>query len=129
MADQRIEFGKRRPVRLSERPPDREPAPKRSRHVALLMFGAIAVGGTAYAVMERRNCQPAPPAAPGVAAPAPPQGSCTSRGSFYGGGTRYSYFSGGSSGAASTGGSDFASGSVSRGGFGGFARAFGFGSS
>jgi hypothetical protein len=128
MADKpQIQFGRRRPNRLPDAPP--APASKRSRHVALLVMGTMAVGGGAYALMERPNCQPSPPAAPSIAAPAPPQGGCTSRGSFYGGGTRYSYFGGGSSGGASRGGSDSASGSVSRGGFGGFARDFGFGSS
>jgi hypothetical protein len=126
MAD-RPEFGRRRPQRLPDLQP--EPARKRSHHVALLVMGAFAVGGFAEGMIGRQNCQPAPPAASGIAAPAQPQGGCTSRGSFYGGGTRYSYFSAGSSGGASTGGSDSASGSVSRGGFGGFARAFGFGSS
>jgi hypothetical protein len=121
------QFGRRRPQSL----PDLQPAPaqKRSSHVALLVMGAFAVGGFAEGMIRRQNCQPAPPAAPGIAAPAPPQSSCTSRGSFHSGGTRYSYFSGGSSGGVSTGGSDSASANVSRGGFGGFAHAFGFGSS
>jgi hypothetical protein len=121
------QFGRRRRQPL----PDLQPAPaqKRSGHVALLVMGAFAVGGFAEGMIRRQNCQPAPPGAQGIAAPAPPQGTCISRGSFYGGGTRYSYFSRGSPSAASTGGSDSASGSVSRGGFGGFARAFGFGSS
>jgi hypothetical protein len=120
------QFGRRRPQPL----PDLQPAPaqKRSSHVALLVMGAFAVGGFAEGIIGRQNCQPAPPAALGIAAPAPPQGGCTSRGSFYGGGTRHSYFGGSSSGGASAGGSDSASGSVSRGGFGGFARAFGLGS-
>ena len=132
MAD-RLEFGKRRPQRLLDLQP--EPAQKRSRHVALLVMGAFAVGGGAYAMMERQNCQPmqaapgvaAPPAPPGTAAPAPSQGACTSRGSSYSGvthSTHYGFFSGGSSG-----GSDSVSSSVSRGGFGSFGRAFGFASS
>ena len=131
MAD-RLEFGKRRPQRLPDLQP--EPAQKRSRHVALLVMGAFAVGGSAYAMMERPNCQPmqaapgvATPAPPGAIAPAPSQGACTSRGSSYSGvthSTHYGFFSGGSSG-----GSDSVSSSVSRGGFGGFGRAFGFASS
>jgi len=124
MADQ-LEFGKRRPQRLPDLQP--EPAQKRSRHVALLVMGAFAVGGGAYAMMERQNCQPMQ-TAPAVAAPAPrgevAPGACTSRGSSYSGvthSTHYGFFSGGSSG-----GSDSASSSVSRGGFGSFAHAFGF---
>jgi hypothetical protein len=97
-------------------------------------MGAFAVGGGAYAMMERPNCEPTQ-TVPGVAAPAPPgmaaaaqsQGTCTSRGSSYSGvthSTHYGFFSSGSSG-----GSDSASSSVSRGGFGGIAHAFGFGRS
>jgi len=126
MAD-RLEFGKRRPQRLPDLQP--EPAPKRSRHVALLVMGACFVGGTAYAVMENRNCQPTT-TAPGMVAPAPAtqQASCASRGSSYSGhSARYGFFSSSSSGGS--GGSDSASSSVSRGGFGGFGRAFGFGGS
>jgi hypothetical protein len=131
MAD-RPDFGKRRPQRLPDLQP--EPAQKRSRHVALLVMGAFAVGGGAYAMMDRQNCQPmqtapgvATPAPPGVAAPAPSQGTCTSRGSSYSGvthSTRYGFF-----GSGSSGGSDSASSSVSRGGFGSIAHAFGFGRS
>jgi hypothetical protein len=103
----------------------RPPAPKRSRHVALLVMGTFAVGGGAYALMGRENCQPAPP---GMAAPAPPQGACNSLYSGYHGS------SGGSSGfhfygGDSSGGSEAASSGVSRGGFGGFAHAFGSGRS
>jgi hypothetical protein len=127
MAD-RLEFGKRRPQRLPDLQP--EPAQKRSRHVALLVMGAFAVGGGAYAVMGKQNCQPLPPAAPGMAAPAQPQGGCTSRG-WSSGGYHSSgfHFFGGNSTGGSAGGSEAASGGVSRGGFGGFAHAFGFGSS
>jgi hypothetical protein len=95
--------------------------------VALLVMGTFAVGGGAYAMMERQSCQPSPPAA---AAPAQPQTACTSRGSSFGGvshSARYSFFGGGSSGGAA--GSDSASGGVSRGGFGALASAFGFGRS
>jgi hypothetical protein len=124
MAD-RAEFGKRRPVRLPDAPP--EPAPKRSQHVALLVMGTFVVGGFASAWIERQNCQPAQ-VPPGAAAPATLQASCSSRGSSYSGhSARYGFFSSGSSGGS--GGSDSASGGVSRGGFGGFARAFGFGGS
>ena len=34
---------------------------KRSGHVALLLMGTLAVGGGAYALMPRGNCQPASP--------------------------------------------------------------------
>ena len=117
-------FGKRRPASL---PP--APGPKRSNHVALLMMGTLAVGGGAYALMPGNTCQPTPP---GMAAPAAPQAACTARGSSgggsgaYSGSSRYSFFGGSSSGSSPTGGSESSSG-VTRGGFGSFARAFGFG--
>lgn len=122
------EFGKRRP-----RPPaPPAPPPKRSSHVALLLTGTLAVGGTAYAVMPNETCTPP---SPGMTAPAMPQANgatCSSRGSSGGGfshSSRYSFFSGGysftrSSSASSS--SESGSGSVTRGGFGAFARAFGF---
>jgi hypothetical protein len=117
------EFGKRRPTAVPLGPP-----PKRSGHVALLVMGTLAVGGGAYALMPGENCQPA---APGVAAPV--QGAaCAPRGSSGGGGgygrssSRYSFFGGDSSSHNSSSGVS-ESGSVSRGGFGSFARAFGFG--
>ena len=122
------EFGKRRPA-----PQPASPPPKRSNHVALLVMGTLAVGGGAYALMGPENC---PPASPGVANPAQPQtqASCTSRGSsFTGSHSNYSrtmhlrFFGGGgdsSSHSSSSGTTE--SGSVSRGGFGAFAHAFGF---
>jgi hypothetical protein len=125
-----IEFGKRRPAPLPS-PPPATPSPKRSSHVALLMMGAFAVGGGAYFVMLRQNCQP--PTSPGMAAPALPQTeagatSCTS-GIYSGHGgsrSRFSFFGGSSSSSGSISGSESSSG-VSRGGFGSFAHAFGFG--
>jgi hypothetical protein len=118
------EFGKRRPAV----PPPPAPPTKRSSHVALLMMGTFAVGGGAYAVMSHQNCQPAQP--PGMAAPAVPQpgADCTrSSSSGYGGhGGGYSRSSFFSSSDSSSGGSSSGSESVSRGGFGSFARAFGF---
>jgi hypothetical protein len=122
------EFGKRRPA---PQPPS--PPPKRSSHVALLVMGTLAVGGGAYALMGPENCQPA--ASPGVANPAQPQtqATCTSRGSSFTGShgnysraVHLSFFGGAdpSSHSSSSGASE--SGSVSRGGFGGFAHAFGF---
>jgi hypothetical protein len=122
------EFGKRRPV---DAPPS-GPV-KRSSHVALLWMGAFAVGGAAYAVMPRENCQPP---APGMATAAPvtsPAASnCTSSHGYGGHGswggswsTRQGFFSSDSaSGRSSSGASDVGSGGVSRGGFGSFARAF-----
>ena len=100
------EFGRRRPAA----PPPAAPV-KRSGHVGLLMMGTLAVGGGAYALMPSEHCQPTPP---GMAAPAIPQSGagCAPRGS--------------SGGATSAAPSDASSGSVTRGGFGSFARAFGF---
>ncbi|MBV9564092.1 MAG: hypothetical protein JOY90_27150 [Bradyrhizobium sp.] len=121
MAGRPIEFGKRGQTHL---PP--APGPKRSHHVALLLMGSFAVGGTAYAVMPREAC--APPS-PGMAAPALPQSgvACTSRSSSGGySRSRYGFFSGGDSSHASASSSDAGEGHVSRGGFGSFARAFGF---
>ncbi len=116
------EFGKRQPTLL---PP--APGPKRSNHVALLVMGTLAVGGGAYALMPSASCQPTPP---GAVAPGIPQANagCTSRGGSggssggYSRSSRYSFFgnSGSSPSTAET------SGGVTRGGFGSFARAFGF---
>jgi hypothetical protein len=121
------DFGKREPAQL---PP--APGPKRSNHVALLVMGTLAVGGGAYAFMPKQTCEPPAPTAPGMAAPAVPSG-CTTRTSSGsgGGGARYSFFSGGSTGSDSSGrgsgSSGTSSGGVTRGGFGSFAHAFGFG--
>jgi hypothetical protein len=120
------EFGKRRPA---PQPPS--PPPKRSSHVALLVMGTLAVGGGAYALMGPENCQPA---SRGVANPAQPQtqATCTTRGSSFTSGhgnysrtMHLSFFGGDSSSHSSSSGAS-ESGSVSRGGFGGFAHAFGF---
>jgi hypothetical protein len=116
------EFGKRKPAV----PVVASPPAKRSGHVALLMMGTMAVGGGAYALMPRENCQPN---SPGVAAPASPEAAaaCASRssssgshGSGSGGWWSHSNFYGSSSSGTST-----ASGTseTTRGGFGGFARA------
>ena len=115
------EFGKRQPTPL---PP--APGPKRSNHVALLVMGTLAVGGGAYALMPGAGCQPSPP---GAAAPGMPQANagCTSRGGSGGGGSsRYGFFGNSSKGSSASSSSE-ASGGVTRGGFGSFARAFGFG--
>ena len=119
------EFGRRKPVVT----PTAAPV-KRSGHVGLLMMGTLAVGGGAYALMPGEHCQPTPP---GMAVPAIPQSGagCAPRGSSgggYGSSSRYSFFGGDSSSGRSTSAtsSDASSGSVTRGGFGSFARAFGF---
>jgi|SRR5689334_23078797 hypothetical protein len=114
-------FGKRAPAPL---PP--APGPKRSNHVALLVMGTLAVGGGAYALMPGENCQPVPP---GMAAAGMPQTSagCVSRGGS-GGGSGYSRSHFGFFGnSGSSGGASETSGGVTRGGFGSFAHAFGFG--
>ncbi|MGY3533427.1 MULTISPECIES: hypothetical protein [Bradyrhizobium] len=131
------EFGKRRPV-VPAVPPRLEPPSKRSNHVALLVMGTLAVGGGAYALMPRQNCQPIPPTPPGVTAPAPvqPGADCAPRssssgsgGSGGGGGSSRSsfYSSSSSSGGSSSSSGSSSTSSVSRGGFGSFAHAFGFG--
>ena len=123
MPDQRpTEFGKRRPLA----PPPSTPLVKRSGHVALLLMGTLAVGGGAYALMPRGNCEPA---SPGMAAPTLPQTgtACATRGSSGGGGSsRYGFFGDSSSRTSSTATSEQNSGGVTRGGFGSLARAFGF---
>jgi hypothetical protein len=106
--------------------------------VALLLVGTLAVGGGAYALMPRETCGPTPPeaSAPGMAAPAVPQTttvSCSSSSSHgsSGGSSRSSRLSflgndSSSSHSSSASSSDSGSGGVIRGGFGGFAHAFGF---
>ena len=58
MAKPPADFGKRKPVTPTVVSPTATPPVKRSHHVALLLMGTMAVGGTAYAVMPRENCQP-----------------------------------------------------------------------
>ena len=121
MARPPAEFGKRQPAA----PSVPSPPVKRSRHVALLLTGTLAVGGSAYALMPRGNCEPN---SPGMAAPSSPEaGACASRGpsgSGYGGSggswSRQGFFSSGSSSSTTSAGST--SGETTRGGFGGFAR-------
>lgn len=121
----RTEFGKRRPQPRARS----EPMPKRSSHVALLLMGTLAVGGAAYALMPSETCTVP---SPGMAQPNVPQASpnCTSRGSSggYGHSSRYSFFGGDSSSRSSSSSpsSESSSSSVSRGGFGSLAHAFGF---
>jgi hypothetical protein len=115
----RQQFGRRIPAA----PPPALPA-KRSGHVALLLMGTFAIGGGAYALMPRGNCQPA---AAGM--PAPSAAECPQRGSSsggYGGSSSRSGFYSGASSSHSPSGTppDSGSGGVRRGGFGSFAQAF-----
>ena len=121
------DFGKRRPVTVA--PVSTVPV-KRSGHVALLLMGTLAVGGGAYALMPRQNCEPTQP---GMATPvgsAECQPRASSSGSSHGGSgggtsSRSSFFSGDSSSShSSSGTSDSGSSGVQRGGFGSFAHSF-----
>ena len=116
------DFGRRRQISVPPSPTPQPPG-KRSNHVALLVMGTLAVGGTAYALMPR-ECTPAQPgAAPGLSGPA----ECTSRSSSSGSGggsSRLGYSSGGSSGSTAATTTDAGSGGVKRGGFGAFAHSF-----
>ncbi len=133
------DFGKRTPRRPADLPlPPREPV-KRSGHVALLVMGTIAVGTTAFMLMPRRACDPAPPGAsvpgasvpgatvPGAATPAPTSSNCSTGSSSGGshGSSRSSFFSSDSSSHSSSGSSsDSGTGGVTRGGFGAFGHGF-----
>jgi hypothetical protein len=113
------QFGRRIPAVHPPAPPA-----KRSGHVALLLMGTFAIGGGAYALMPRSNCQPV---APGM--PAPSAAECPQRGSSYGGSggssSRAGFYSGDSSSHSPSGTpQDSGSGGVKRGGFGSFAQAF-----
>jgi hypothetical protein len=120
------EFGKRLP-RLS---PDEPPAAaqKRSSHVALLLMGTVALGGGAYALMPRENCDPnRPPIAAGQPADCQQHSSSSSGGHGSSGGSSRSNFSStDTSSGHSSGGSSSDSGSshVARGGFGSFMSHF-----
>ncbi|HET7886554.1 MAG TPA: hypothetical protein VFL62_10040 [Bradyrhizobium sp.] len=134
MASPPPDFGKRKPAVA---PVTSSPPVKRSGHVALLVMGTMAVGGGAYALMPRENCQPASPSA--VAGPSPPIsgvtgqpapapvtscGSRTSSGGHGGSGSWWSHSSyyGGSSSSGTSGGAG--STTTTRGGFGSFAHMF-----
>ena len=113
------EFGKRGPIAPQPAVP-----PKRSSHVALLLMGTFAVGGSAYALMPREKCEPNPP---GMAVTSGPQPACSPRSYFgghgyWGASSRYGLFGGGDASSRS-GVSSANSGGVTRGGFGGFAEA------
>jgi hypothetical protein len=129
------DFGKRKPVSVPASPRPAQAPAKRSGHVALLLMGTFAVGGTAYALMPSRSCE-RPPDAPSPSllqsntADCPPRGSSSSGGhggSSGGSSSRSSYYSSDSSSShSSSGTSDSAAHGVQRGGFGSFAHAFGF---
>jgi hypothetical protein len=119
------DFGKRRPAPVQTG----SPPVKRSRHVALLLTGTLAVGGSAYAMMPRNTCEPN---SPGMAAPSASATACAPRTSSSGGGghggsggwwSRSGFYGGNS---ATSSGTTTSSGSseTTRGGFGGFARSF-----
>jgi hypothetical protein len=113
-------FGKRKPAV----PVVASPPVKRSAHVALLVMGTMAVGGGAYALMPRGNCQPN---SPGMAAPASPEAAaaCTrsssggAHGSSGGWWSHSNFYSSSSSGTSTASGAS----ETTRGGFGGFAHA------
>jgi hypothetical protein len=136
MADKpKNEFGKRKPVSVPASPRPAPPPAKRSGRVALLLMGTVAVGGTAYALMPNRTCEPQPnPGSPNYQQTST---ECTSRsssssrhssGGSGGSSSRSSYYSGdsSSSGHSSSGTSDSGSHSSQRGGFGSFGHAVGF---
>jgi hypothetical protein len=120
------EFGKRLPQLSPDEPP--AVARKRSNHVALLLMGAMAIGGGSYALMPRENCDPNQPA---LAADQPAdcrQHSSLSSGSHGGSGgssSRSNFASAdSSSGHSSSGSADSGASHASRGGFGSFASHF-----
>ena len=123
------DFGKRKPVSVAASPRPGAPA-KRSGHVALLLMGTLAVGGTAYALMPSRNCEQSPNVS---SSPQQNNANCSSRssssssGGSGGSSSRSSYYgSDSSSSHSSSGTSDSGSHSAQRGGFGSFGHAVGF---
>jgi hypothetical protein len=121
------EFGKRSPVTSALHT---EPV-KRSHHVALLLMGTLAVGGSAYALIPKENCEPkgagmASPSLPQAGAECSPRrSSSTSHVGYSGAWSRGNYFGGdpSSNRSSSSASAESGSGEVTRGGFGGFARA------
>lgn len=116
------EFGKRKPPATTEA----APVSKRSGQVALVLMGALAVGGGAYALMPSEKCDPNDPTLTSEQRTA-----CQSRRSssssgghgYYGGSSRSSYYGGDSSSHASSTGnssSNIGIGHTTRGGFGSF---------
>jgi hypothetical protein len=125
------EFGKRRPAvaRAAARTTAAHPV-KRSRHVALLLMGPLAIGGGAFAVMPGERCEPkgagmAAPSLPQSGAECPPRGSSGGHGGSGGSAARSNFYGGDTSSSRASGTSaQSGSGEATRGGFGGFARAF-----
>jgi len=123
------DFGKRRPAPI---PPVAAQPVKRSRHVALLLTGALAIGGSAYALMPREGCEPkgagmAAPSLPQTGTECPPRGSSSGgHGGSGGSWSRSSFFGGDAASNRSSSGTSAESGSgeATRGGFGGWGRAF-----
>ena len=121
------DFGKRGPASVPAGPPA-----KRSGHVALLLMGTFAVGGAAYTLMPRDNCQrppdvPSPSLLQSSNTECPPRSSSSSHGGSGGGSSsRSSYYSSGSSSGSSSTTSDSGSHAAQRGGFGSFGHAVGF---
>lgn len=120
------EFGKRLPRLSPDEPP--QAAQKRSKHVALLLMGTMAIGGSAYSLMPRENCDPNQPV---LAADQPAdcrQHSSSSSGGHGGSGgssSRNNFASTDSSSNHPSGGaSDSGSSHVTRGGFGSFMSHF-----
>lgn len=111
------QFGKRRLPPLESSPPV-----KRSGRVALLVMGTLAVGGGAYLLMPHNNCEPNRPGVAASATPGQTGTACNSGSSSSGWSSRSSYY-GGSDSSSSHSSSESGSGSVTRGGFGGFAHA------
>jgi hypothetical protein len=108
-ADEPVEFGKRRPAPIPPTPP------KRSHKVVLLLMGTVAVGGAAYALMPKQNCDAEPSAMTQESADqcAASRSSSSSHG---GSGSSQRSYGGGSSDAGAS--------HTERGGFGSFAHAF-----
>ena len=120
------EFGKRLP-RLSPDEPSAA-ASKRSSHIALLLMGTVALGGGAYALMPRENCDPnRPPIASGQPADCQQRSSSSGHGGSGSNWSSHSNFAStdSSSGHASGGtSSDGGSSHAARGGFGSFMSHF-----
>jgi len=113
------QFGKRATAVIS---PSAEPV-KRSGHVALLMMGTLAVGGTAYALMPRENCTPNSPAM--TTSSSSQAAGCSSASSRAGRLWSHSGFFYGGNSAGSGPSSASGTAETTRGGFGSFARAIG----
>lgn len=118
------QFGKRKPPAAEAT--EAAPASKRSGQVALVLMGALAVGGTAYALMPSEKCNPNDPRLT-----AEQRASCQrSSGSSWSGSSRSGYYGGSSHGSDSSGHSSSGlsvptshGSQTTRGGFGSFGRA------